>query len=376
MKKIVLLLLAAFVFGAITTKTSAQIYMAAGQENVKYINFQEVKSLKMKNSGEETILFTKNSLLPQKVQGSSNTNNCSCDLSSPSYLAAMAVNLYGDIITMNMLGTQVYIALKNGKMQTIDIENPSLEYSEQALYARMTSTPDGSIYALNNAGTQLIRIDKNERIEFLGAIEGFSAIFAADAEKRASYGGDMIADQEGNLYVFTAFGYVVKINPQTLVSEYVGRVSNLPEGYTVNAAAVTDDNKIVLASSQPKGLYYTDLNGLQASFAGENTTPTYDLASANFFRTKPQNLLTDISVSLSPTFIKQDRFFNLVSNSTINNATIAVYSAEGKLILRQTKTLDSGINKVKIDGIMSGVYIVNVIDLSGAKLLTGKITVE
>ncbi|MDR0810936.1 MAG: T9SS type A sorting domain-containing protein, partial [Paludibacter sp.] len=342
--------------------------------DVKYISFQEVKSLKLNKVSEETVFFTKNALLPQKMQA--DNKNCGCDLSSPSYIAAMTLNSNGDIITMNMVGSQIYISRADGRVQTVGIENANKAITEQSLFARMATTPDGSVYALNNDGTQLIKFTKDEQIVLLGAVEGFASIFTDNAEKRASYGGDMIADTEGNLLVFTAFGYVIKINPKTVTAEYVGQISGLPEGYTVNGAAVADDNSIVLASSQPKGIYSTDINTLTASFTVENTTPTYDLASRNFLKSKLQPN-SDITLSLSPTMIKKgNAFFNIVSNKEINDISVTIYGMDGKLVLKNAKNLDAGTNKIDINGIMSGVYLVSVSDLSGNKLLTDKITVE
>ena len=376
MKKIVLLSLFAFTFGGIMTKASAQIYMAAGQEKVNYVNFEEVKTLKLNSASEEKVLFTKNLLQPLRAKAEN--QNCGCDLSSPSFIAAMSLNTYGDILTMNMVGTQVYISRQNGSIQTINIENETRAFSEQALFARMGNTPDGSIYVLNNIGDQLIRITKNEQIEFLGKVEGFAEIFADNANKRASYGGDMIADTEGNLFVFTAFGMVVKVNPQTLSAEYLGQISGLPQGYTVNGVAVDDNNAIVLASSQGMGIYLTDINTLAASFAAENTTPVYDLASKNFLITQPTNLnpLANIVLSLAPTMVKRNGFFNIISNTEINNATVVIYGTDGKMAMKKMENLGAGINRIDVNNMLPGIYFVNILDMSGSKLLTDKITVE
>jgi hypothetical protein len=375
MKKILLFSLSTFLLGSIMTKTTAQIYMAAGQENVKYINFQEVKTLKINNISEETVLFTKNALLPQKVKA--NSQNCNCNLSSPSYVAAMTLNKRGNIVAMNMTGTQVYVSMPDGTVKILNIDSEAITV-EHGLFARMATAPDGSIYALNNSGSQLLKITDDEQIMFLGAVEGFAEIFAEKAEKRSSYGGDMIVDTEGNLLVFTAFGMVVKVNPETLSAEYVGQISGLPEGYTVNGVAVTDENAIILASSQPKDVYFTDINTLEASFAAGNTTPVYDLAGKNFLKIKPENPNGNISLSVSPTMVKKSMngIFNIKSNIDANGIALTVYSADGKLALKQTRQLYAGDNQVDINGFLPGVYFVNIADVSGGRLLIDKITVE
>ena len=59
----------------------------------------------------------------------------------------------------------------------------------------------------------------------------------------SSYGGDMIADDNGNLYVFSARNHVFKINIESKVATHLGIISGLPTGFTVNGAAVTDEQQ-------------------------------------------------------------------------------------------------------------------------------------
>ena len=283
MKKIVLLSLSILILGGFMSKTFAQIYMAAGQGD-KEVNFQEVKTLTLNNASNEEVVFTKSTLQPEKTKADEQNCVC-CDLSSPKFIAAISLNVDGGIVAMNMLGTKVYIVHINGTVQTINVENAQKTISEQGMFARMGTTPDGSIYALNNAGNQLVKITSDEQIEFLGVVKDYAEIFADDANKLAAFGGDIISDSEGNLYVFTAFGFVVKIDTQTMSAEYVGQINGLPEGYTINGAAVNEDNTIVLASSKGMGIYFIDINNLDASFLVENSTPIYDLASKYFLKT-------------------------------------------------------------------------------------------
>ena len=47
-----------------------------------------------------------------------------------------------------------------------------------------------------------------------------------------SWGGDMVADANGNLYLFTMQREVFKINPNTRLATYLGEIKNIPEDYT------------------------------------------------------------------------------------------------------------------------------------------------
>jgi hypothetical protein len=115
---------------------------------------------------------------------------------------------------------------------------------------------------------------------------------------------------------------------------------------------------------------------LTASFFGENDTPTYDLASNNFLKEKSVSSSNGGSLALSPTVVKQERAFNIVATSELKNATVAIYGMDGKMISKQAKNLNAGETKININGFSSGIYLVNVLDKAGNKLLTEKITVE
>ena len=51
------------------------------------------------------------------------------------------------------------------------------------------------------------------------------------ANENMAYGGDMIADAFGNLYVISAAGNVFKLNPNSMDASFVGKIKNLPEKY-------------------------------------------------------------------------------------------------------------------------------------------------
>jgi hypothetical protein len=67
----------------------------------------------------------------------------------------------------------------------------------------------------------------------------------------------MIADDNGNIYVFSARNHVFKINLESKVATHMGVISGLPSGFTVNGAAVNDDNRVLVASAMQAGSYFT-----------------------------------------------------------------------------------------------------------------------
>ncbi|GHV45354.1 hypothetical protein FACS1894180_7790 [Bacteroidia bacterium] len=347
------------------------VYMAAGVENSKQIDFKEVIALNLNSFDAGKVFFEKKMLTNDQTD----TKKCNCDLNAPDFIASLALDSKGNIVAMNMSGTQIYRYLQNGEIQTVDISAAKKSFKEGDLFARMTATPDGNIYALDNAGTHFIKIAANEQITDLGALCGFAEIFHNFSDQRSSFGGDMIADDEGNLLVFTALWNVVKIDVKTLSAEFVGTITGLPDGYTVNGVAVTDNNDVILASSQPQGIYTVNPKTLVATYYGENTTPAYDLASNNFLKI---NSLQDIQniLTLSPTLVKQEKTVFIASQKNFADAIIDIYSVDGRLISKQTYAVKTGDNKLNISALSAGTYIVKVVGKDGNSLLVEKITVE
>ena len=134
---------------------------------------------------------------------------------------------------------------------------------------RMTFGSDGYGYALTNNGNHLIRFStgKNISITDLGSLtDGKSNGDISVHTQAASWGGDMVADDGGNLYLFTTGAHVFKINPANRVADYLGAIKNLPAPYSVNAAAVDKDGQIVVSSSLDANNYYrVNLSNLEAS---------------------------------------------------------------------------------------------------------------
>ena len=118
---------------------------------------------------------------------------------------------------------------------------------------------DGNGYSLSNDGAHLIQFttDKNLSINDLGGVVDDQSNKTISVHNSCtSYGGDMIADDDGNLYVFSARNHVFKINIETKVATHLGTITGLPAKFTVNGAAVTANNQIIVASAVEESAYY------------------------------------------------------------------------------------------------------------------------
>jgi hypothetical protein len=174
--------------------------------------------------------------------------------------AAMAYDekherLYYTPMSINQLR---YIDLKTNKIYYFENEQfgvvaNSGDVSNQI--TRMVLGSDGNCYALTNNGNHLIRFTAPKKIEKteitdLGALTDNEANGKYSVHSKAGYGGDMIADAQGNLYLITANHNIFKIDVKSKIATYTGTISGLPQGFTTNAAMVEEGSKVIVASSQ------------------------------------------------------------------------------------------------------------------------------
>ena len=125
--------------------------------------------------------------------------------------------------------------------------------------ARMTIAGDGYGYTISNDGNHLYRFSTQGTpvITDLGSLAdlpGNNEMTIHNACGNA--GGDMIADDDGHLYLITAVNNVYQITINSLETKYIGKISGLPEKFSTNGAAVDHEGKILLSSSIYNDSYY------------------------------------------------------------------------------------------------------------------------
>jgi len=220
-------------------------------------------------------------------------NNCNC---SPSLSAASAYDARQNrLYYINLFGSELqYIDLNQRELKIYHVKNQKVkQFVAQAGEAdnitRMAFGSDGYGYALTNNGNHLIRFSSGNNINIidLGSLEdGQNNGDISVHTQAASWGGDMVADDGGNLYLFTTGAHVFKINPANRVADYLGTIEDLPEPYSVNAAAVDKDGQVVVSSSLDANNYFrVNLSTLKASPVQQSEERVYnasDFANGNF----------------------------------------------------------------------------------------------
>ena len=335
------------------------------------IEFNDFRKIDVKNPNAQNVLISKNDNI-SLISDNGKTCNCS------KYIAAMTTNNAGDVFFIPMTQNRVMSIntdSKNGSFT--NIEKSALDVKNQGTYfARMTTAPDGFMYALNNNGTELLKISSNGNIQNLGAVENLIADMKKLSNETLAYGGDMIADAFGNLYVISAAGNIFKLNPDNMNSSFVGKIKGLPENYTVNGAAVTKDGSVLLATSSDFGLYTLNFDTLEAKFLSDYQFPVYDLASSNFLKQNQIDNLMASNYSLYPTIVKNSELNIVAKTNEKNNLNVSVWDLNNKRVYSNSVSVKSvGDYKINLNGALQpGIYILKATNQDGAEVINTKFT--
>lgn len=263
------------------------------------------------------------------------------------------------------------------------------------IITRMTMGDDGYGYAMTNDGMHLLRFstNKNISIEDLGAL--------ADAQENkgisihnscSSFGGDMIADNDGNLFVISARNQVYKVNIETKVATRVGAISGLPANFTVNGAAVNDNNQIIVSSAVTETAYYiVDPKTWNATaFKASGTIwRSSDLANSNILKVKTSiediptlSLPLDMGsnkIQVYPNPVSNDEFTIQFSQIDAGKYTLQVTDVMGHQVIQRIINIsnEEQTEQIKLNpAAAKGIYLVKVVNQNNVALFSKKIIVQ
>ncbi len=295
-----------------------------------------------------------------------------------------------------MLGNQLrYLDLNSNQpksyaVTTQFLKNFSNQPGEASIITRMCFAANGFGYALTNDNEHLIRFSTKKQTEIsdLGKLIDAKANGENSVKTQfKSWGGDIIADADGALYLFAMQRGVFKINPATRVATYLGNIENIPEDYTVNAAMSMGGADVIVASSTNTATYYrVNLTTLQATAINTTKTQVYnvsDFANANLafgdknISSVSAKTLEKAVVSIYPNPVTNHSFSLQFANFLKGKYTIELSQLQGKKILQHDlKVSGSQTEKINLpDNIAAGAYLVKVINNKGESVYTDKIIV-
>jgi hypothetical protein len=278
---------------------------------------------------------------------------------------------------------------------------------------RMVIAADGNGYALSNDGNHLIQftLKKKPTITDLGPLTDDLTNGRYSVHSSSSYGGDMIADKQNNLWLISANRAVYKISLETKLASYVGSIKGLPRGFSTNGAAAEGDASVIVSSSSnTEGYYRFDLNTLQAEKVsnGGIVFNASDLANATFaFEkkkkeeekpkeiTKPedvviaeakrpvtslvQDVVVSSAISIYPNPVREGFFKLSFADQKPGRYQIQLLDASGKVVSVQQANIN---NKVQVEEfrmprqVAAGNYLVRVTNEDGSYTNTNKLIVQ
>ncbi|MEO6488865.1 MAG: T9SS type A sorting domain-containing protein [Ferruginibacter sp.] len=264
---------------------------------------------------------------------------------------------------------------------------------------RMVIGADGNGYAVSNDGNHLIKFTtgKTPVITDLGnLVDAESNKGLSVHNKCSSWGGDMLADAFGKLYIISANHQVYVVDIATRIATHQGAITGLPAGYTTNAAAVNNDGDIVITSANKfDGYYKLKLSDL-AAVKIEGSDIKYnasDLAGSNLLLQKEADAASKFSMADSkiapianssdskvfPNPITTNTFSVLFDGKKEGAYTIVLSDLAGRTIQSRSITINKSIQTVNVNIATrpaKGMYMVNVLDANRQTILTEKVMIQ
>jgi hypothetical protein len=291
-----------------------------------------------------------------------------------------------DLRYFDLNSNELSVVINQDKNYSTGVRN-----DESNVITRMTFASNGNGYAITNDGNQLIQFttDSKPSVTNLGALIDSKKNNGISIHNQCtSWGGDVVADVYGNLYLFTAKNNVFKININTKVAEFIGSVKNIPTNFTINGAAVDTNGDIFVSSAISTENYYTiNLSTLQAKPVNKTEAAVFnasDLANSNLAYqntlAKPlleqQNSNNNISVFPNPAV---NNNFTLQFNTIPKGIyIIQLNDANGKTVVTN-KVIINGLQNEIINlpkGISAGLFLLKVSDTKGKNYFSEKIIVQ
>jgi hypothetical protein len=267
------------------------------------------------------------------------------------------------------------------------------------IITRMVIASDGNGYALTNDGAHLIQFTTGKKLQIadLGSLVDDPANKGVSVHNScSSYGGDMVADDNGNLYLFSARNHVFKVNLESKVATHLGVVSGLPADFTINGTAVNDKNEVIAGSAVQASSYFTvDYKTLAATpykIAG-TVFHSSDLANSNLLITAdkstgaaeiiskvvPPANSGDGKIGIYPNPVTNNQFAIQFNQLEAGNYSVQVTDVMGRQVIQKMVNIsgDNQTQSIKLNpSVTKGVYLVKVTDANSKTVYSTKVVVQ
>lgn len=308
-----------------------------------------------------------------------------------------------------------FIPMRLGELRWVDLSSKSenaqfytiqsdvlkqADYNDESRnVTRMVIAADGNGYAITNDGNHLVRFTtgKTPVITDLGnLVDAESNKGISVHNKCTSWGGDMIADAFGKLYVISASHQVFSIDINSRIATHLGAITGLPAGYTTNGAAVNNDGDIIISSAVKFDGYYklklsdlvavklegSDVKYNASDLAGSNLLLQKEADAANKFSMansglRPIGTASDSKVFPNP--ITTSSFNVLFDGKKEGTYTILLTDLAGRTLQTKVVNVTKGVQTENINLTSrpaKGMYMVKVLDENKQTVLTEKVMIQ
>jgi hypothetical protein len=301
-----------------------------------------------------------------------------------------------------------YVSMNNDQLRYIDlatmatfpIEDGSFSKAGHYVFqpaspiTRLVIAPDDFGYTITTDGNHLIRFTTNGTpvLKDLGYL-------VDDAHNNemsiyntcANAGGDLVADDAGNLYLITAANRVFKIDIKTRITTFLATISGLPSQFTTNGAAVDENGKLIVCSSVYKDGYFIVDPKTWKAFPPVVNQPFYncsDLANSNVLHTNNpissaifiyKSLSRSVNIKIFPNPVLYDEVSVQFNHLPPGNYTIQLANVFGSKVMEQKVliTRHSQTESIHLSGLLSqAFYYVCILNEKNVIISIDKLAVE
>jgi len=296
-----------------------------------------------------------------------------------------------------------YIDLKSMKVYYVTDQAftkfGSMHNDEGKIITRMTINPDGTGYAVSNDATTFIRFTTGKKLQItqLGSlVDDPSNAGVSIHNKCSSWGGDMIADDEGGLYILSSRNSVYKIDVETKAAKLLGYIKGLPQDFTTNGAVVTVEGKVLVSSAVNGNAYFLvdpkDWSATQYQ-AKAGIFRSSDLANSNYLQTRPKNngpseiitrkVLDNLpgagKIQVYPNPVTNNQFTLQFGKITAGNYNIEMTNVMGQIVMQRGVNVqaEDQVENILIKSTMAkGVYLIKINGADKTSVFSQKIVVQ
>lgn len=290
-----------------------------------------------------------------------------------------------------------YFDLSSNELNVVVNNNPAFntgnKSDEANVITRMAFASDGYGYAITNDGKGFIRFttDQKPTITNLGElIDGIKNGKMSIHAQCSSWGGDMVGDAYGNLYLVTYRNHLFKINPATRIADYLGAIKGISGQFTSNGAVVDNDGELLVTSATTTDNYYRiNISTLEATPIHKKEAQLFnisDLANSNLlYQTKGMDKLVfneirgNSAVSVFPNPVSNKSFTMQFDQIPSGKYNLILTDASGRTVVSKPLIIavKGQVEKVSLPRTAGGgLYLVKLVGGGNKSVYNDKLVVQ